>query len=138
MVDVDLLLDQLADLVAVRLAPLLAAPPAAESWRLLSLEQAAEALGRSSRWVRQRVKRGELPYVRLDGGGFAFEVEDLRAFARAHRVDGLEVCAGRVQASRDPASGNGSRAADRVGYRRGDVPRARRRVRGVATCVFGE
>jgi excisionase family DNA binding protein len=120
MVDLELLLDELADRVAERLAPLLAPAPAAESWRLLDVEQTAERLGRSTRWVRERAKRGDLPFVRLDGGGFAFEEADLQAFARARRVarDELEVCAGRVQAVGDRALRNGSRAADRVENRR--------------------
>jgi hypothetical protein len=32
------------------------------------------------------VKRGDLSYVRLDGGAFAFELEDVRAFARERRI----------------------------------------------------
>ena len=43
-------------------------------------------LGRSERWIRERVKRLELPCIRLDGGALAFDVDDLRAFARARRV----------------------------------------------------
>jgi excisionase family DNA binding protein len=88
-------LDELAAGFAARLAPLVAAelspatttaPP--ESWRLVNLEEAAARLGRSTRWVRERVTRGELPHVRLDGGALAFEVADLQAFATARRVDG--------------------------------------------------
>jgi len=38
--------------------------------------------------VRERVKRGDLADVRLDGGALAFDVEDLRAFAAERRVGG--------------------------------------------------
>lgn len=87
------ILESLVDLIAARvvdqLRPLLAAPePASEEWRLLNVEQAAAALGRSDRWVRERAKRGDLPYVKLDGGAFAFELEDLQAFAAVRRVGG--------------------------------------------------
>ena len=120
MVDVELLLDELADRVAERLRPLFASSPAGESWRLLDVEQAAERLGRSTRWVRERAKRGDLPFVRLDGGGLAFEEADLRAFAQARRVSAEEpeVLADRLQGGRDRASRNGSRASDAVGNRR--------------------
>ena len=98
--DLEPLLDELADRVADRLRPLLAMPPAGESWRLLDVEQAADRLGRSTRWVRERAKRGDLPFVRLDGGGLAFEEADLRAFAQARRVSAEEpeVLADRLQA----------------------------------------
>jgi hypothetical protein len=43
-------------------------------------------LGRSTRWVRERVKAGELDWVRLDGGGFAFKLEQLQAFADARQI----------------------------------------------------
>jgi hypothetical protein len=118
--DFEPLLDELADRVADRLRPLLAPAPGAESWRLLDVEQVADRLGRSTRWVRERAKRGDLPYIRLDGGAFAFDEADLRAFAHARRVsaEDPEVCAGRVQEGRDRALRNGSGAADRVENRR--------------------
>ena len=90
------LLSELVGALAAELAPLVAAElsrggthaATAEGWRLLNLEDAAACLGRSTRWVRDRVKEGSLPYVRLDGGALSFELDDLRAFARARRVDG--------------------------------------------------
>jgi hypothetical protein len=114
--DVDQLLDEVADRMVERLAPLLA--PAAlcngvTQWRLLNLEEAADRLGRSTRWVRERAKRGDLAYVKLDGGALAFTEEDLRAFAEARRV-----CADRVQEGRNAALRNGSGDPDRVGNRR--------------------
>jgi hypothetical protein len=57
---------------------------AGESWRLLSLAEAAERLGRSERWIRERVRRGELAVIRLDAK-LAFKVDDLITFANDHR-----------------------------------------------------
>lgn len=73
-----------------------------EPWRLLDVEQAAARFGRSTRWVRNRVKAGELPSVRLDGGALAFELaDDLQAFARARRValEEPQALAARLQAA---------------------------------------
>lgn len=84
-------LEALADELAPRVAAALngqgpTAPEEPEPWRLLDLKEAAARLGRSERWVRERVKRGELVHVRLDGGALAFDVADVREFARARRV----------------------------------------------------
>jgi excisionase family DNA binding protein len=84
------LLEELAELVAERFDVSAAAAVEGEPWRLLNLEEAAARLGRSERWVRERVKRGDLPHVRLDGGALAFELDDLRAFAEARRVSASE------------------------------------------------
>jgi excisionase family DNA binding protein len=112
------LLDLLVDRLCERLLPVLEPVPAeAAQWRLLDLDEAAERLGRSTRWVRERVKRGDLPHVKLDGGALAFELADLQAFADARRV-GDKPLAGRLHPSRDPASVNGSRGPYRVGHRR--------------------
>lgn len=117
---VELLADALAPRVAAELAGAGRAEPlGGEPWRLLDLEEAAERLGRSTRWVRERAKRGELPFVRLDGGALAFLVEDLEAFARARRVPAEDgSLAGRLQVLGDGASGAGLRGAGRVGNRR--------------------
>jgi Helix-turn-helix domain len=56
------------------------------TWRLLTLNEAAAALTRSPRWLRERVSRGELPVIRLDGGALSFQLEDLEAFVNARRV----------------------------------------------------
>jgi predicted DNA-binding transcriptional regulator AlpA len=114
------LAEELAPRLALELAAYLPPPSAAEPWHLLDLEQAAECLGRSTRWVRERAKRGELPFVRLDGGALAFEQADLRAFAQARRVPAgePEALAGRLQTGRNPASRNGSRPLDAVANRR--------------------
>lgn len=118
--DVDLLLDELADRVAARLRLHVESAPAAQSWRLLDVDEVAERLGRSTRWVRERAKRGDLPFVKLDGGAFAFEESDLRAFARARRVslDDAEVSAAECRQGRNPVSRNGSSAAHQVDNRR--------------------
>lgn len=114
-----LVLEQLVAAIAAELAPRVAeelarreSTPAAveEPWRLLTLEEAASRLGRSTRWVRDRVKRGELPHVKLDRGAFAFELADLQAFAEERRVsaDGARALSRRLQVVRDPARGAGS------------------------------
>ena len=111
---------ELAPLVAAALSEDDARPREAEPWHLLDVEETAARFGRSTRWVRDRLKAGELPYVRLDGGAFAFELDDLRAFARARRVALEEpiALAARLQAAHEPASGNGLRNGHRVGDRR--------------------
>ena len=90
--------DELVALVVERLAPAISSELAttlemrtslqSEPWRLLDLEEAAQRLGRSTRWIRERVKRGELASVRLDGGALAFDLDDLHAFAAARRIGG--------------------------------------------------
>jgi hypothetical protein len=82
------LIDVLAEAIAPRVAELVAeqVTPARleEPWRLLSVEEAAQRLGRSTRWVRDH--KDVIGWVRLDGGAFAFDIEDLRRFARERRV----------------------------------------------------
>lgn len=134
MADERRLLEGLVELLAETVAPRVAAelaggeraePVDGELWRLLGVEEAAGRLGRSSRWVRERAKRGELPFVRLDGGALAFELEDLRAFAEARRVavEAPGVLAGRLQVLGQAAAGDGSRRSDGVGNRRVDGSR---------------
>src|SRR5262245_6578210 len=81
----DLAAEALADRVAARLGTH-QAEPAPEPWRLLALPEVAERLGRSERWVRDRVRVGDLARVRLDDGAFAFLLDDVIAFAEARRV----------------------------------------------------
>jgi hypothetical protein len=81
----DELVERISDRVVEKLASI-PQPDDAEPWKLLNLEEAAARLGRSERWIRERVKRGDLVSVRLDGGALSFELEDLRAFAQARRV----------------------------------------------------
>jgi hypothetical protein len=104
-----LLLDGLVDEVVARvveeLRHALRSSEPTQPWRLLDLEEAAQRLGRSTRWLRERVKRGDLAYVRLDGGALAFLVDDLEAFARERRI-GDETLAGRLH-----DAGNGARHA---------------------------
>jgi hypothetical protein len=119
----DELFSQLAGELAPRVAAALSTNAAREErdeWRLLDLEDAAARLGRSTRWVRERVRRGDLPFVRLDGGALAFELDDLRAFARARRVavNEPEALAARLRAGREPASLRGIRGEGQVGDRR--------------------
>jgi Helix-turn-helix domain len=80
------LADELAPRVAAVVAEQLPMPNEADPWRLLTLEETARRLTRSTRWVRERAKRGDLACVKLDGGAYAFTVEDVRAFAEARRV----------------------------------------------------
>lgn len=114
----DSLVELVAEKVATRVLDSLVElqPPAAaveEAWRLLTLEEAAARLGRSTRWTRERVKRGDLPFVKLDGGSLRFEIADLQAFAQSRRVS-----ADRVQTGREPARNGRSRQAEAVGNRR--------------------
>jgi hypothetical protein len=96
------LLDELAETIAQRAAAIVLEGGASdgnvarESWRLLTLEEAAARLGRSPRWVRDRVKAGELVRVRLDAGAFAFELEDVQEFARARRLPSISTSPGRL------------------------------------------
>jgi hypothetical protein len=98
-VDLSAFVDELAERVTDRVLAELETQgaPAEEEWRLLTVEQVAERLGRSTRWVRQRAKgytdrqSGEwipatLPFVQLDGGALAFALEDVQAFARERRI----------------------------------------------------
>jgi len=107
-------LARLLDLMAEQLAPRIAAELAdafpeehaeAEPWRLLDVADAAARFGRSTRWVREQAKRGQLPFVRLDGGPLAFQLEDVQAFARARRISAGEptALAPRLQNVRNPA-----------------------------------
>jgi excisionase family DNA binding protein len=76
----------IADAVVTRLA--ISSPEKhVDEWRLLDISKAADRLGRSTRWVREQVKSGSLPYVRLDGGAYAFELEDLKQLAIQRRID---------------------------------------------------
>jgi excisionase family DNA binding protein len=106
----DTLAPRVADAVAARTAPV----GDAEEWHLLDVGEAAARLGRSTRWVRERVKRGDLPFVKLDGGALCFELTDLQEFAQSKRVP----LADRLQRSRNPALGLALRGADRVDNRR--------------------
>jgi hypothetical protein len=73
-------------------------PP--EEWRLWNLSETARRLGRSERWVRDRVKEGKLSRIRLDGGALAFDPADVHAFARERRIPVED-----VRLARDPEGG---------------------------------
>lgn len=117
------LVDELVAAVAAELAPRIAAElasggPSADAggpWRLLSLGEVCERLGRSERQVRGWVKSGELPHVRLDGGDLRFDLEDVRAFARARTINAgaPEKLAACWPGVREPASGAGSQGGVR-------------------------
>jgi hypothetical protein len=81
---------ELVESIAARVVELvtdgLPAPATEEGWHLVDVEEAAGRLTRSTRWVRDH--KDEIGYVRLDGGAFAFEVDDLRRFAQERRVGG--------------------------------------------------
>jgi hypothetical protein len=113
------IVDEIAAEVADRVVRMLTAetvetPPPSE-WRLLSTEQTAE-LGRSQRWVRERAKTGELPWVKLDSGPLAFLPDDVEAFARARRVPAEAdfPLTSRLPGVPQAASANGSRADGRL------------------------
>jgi excisionase family DNA binding protein len=90
----------LADAVAERLERTAEPVP---PWRLLTLEEAAQRLTRSTRWLRERAKRGDLPHIRLDGGALCFDEGDLREFARARRVGVADSLAGPLAGRRKDA-----------------------------------
>ena len=120
------LLEQFVAVLAAELGPRVAAelaatgPSGEEAWRLWSLDDVCARLGRSERTVRGWAKRGELPFVRLDGGALAFLPEDVQAFARARRVPAVEgeVLEPRLQVVREAAVGAGSRGGHRAVDRR--------------------
>ena len=102
------LVDEVAERVAERvLAELDQRGPVAEQepWRLLGVDEIAERLGRSRRWVLEAVKTRGLPFVRLDGGALGFELKQVRAWARARQVPAPEpvALAGRLQRGRETA-----------------------------------
>ena len=70
-------LDNLIDLLADRLAERVATSQASTR-RLVDVRGAAEYLGCSPAAIRQKVARGELPTVRLDGKN-RFDLRDLDA-----------------------------------------------------------
>jgi Helix-turn-helix domain len=112
----DLVVERLVPSIAAELAALPKAEPETEPWRLLTVEDVAARLGRSARWVRDRAKRGDLPFVRLDGGALAFEIEDVRAFAQARRVPAAapSPLAARLHEGSESASQARSRRAQRA------------------------
>lgn len=71
----------------------LATPISHDPWRLWDLRETAKRLGRSERWVRTRVKQGDIPRIRLDGGALMFDPDDVRRFARNRRVPGEKIAA---------------------------------------------
>ena len=84
-------LDELADRVALRLREdgsgvHARAHEDGDGWRLVSVKELATRVGRSERWVHASCRDRGLPFVRLDRGGKAFDLEDVRAWARARRV----------------------------------------------------
>ena len=80
--------EELVEAVAERVAELVVekmpAPAAEEPWRVYTVDQVAAKLGRSTRWVRDR--KDLIGWVKLDDGAFAFELEDVRRFARERRI----------------------------------------------------
>jgi hypothetical protein len=88
-------LERLVAEIVERLGPAVAehvaarvSPAVEEPWKVLTVADVAERFSRSERWVRERVRRGDLTPVRLDGAGPGFLLADLQAFAAARRVPG--------------------------------------------------
>ena len=111
------LVDEIAERISARVLVGLERPPAAESepWRLVDVEEVAARLGRSRRWVHGAVKERGLPFVRLDGGALAFDLDDVRAWARDRRVPAAEpeALADRWQEGRNSAPRAGSQTRHR-------------------------
>jgi hypothetical protein len=77
-------IESFAELVAEKVAAKVPEDETEEAWHLADVEEAAQRLGRSTRWIRDH--KDEIGRVRLDGGALAFRLEDLRAFADKRRV----------------------------------------------------
>lgn len=88
MLDLEQFLDELADRIVAGLDAGADGTPPSGEWRLLSLTEVADLLGRSERWTRGRVKEGALPHVRLDGGSLRFLLSDVQSYCEARRVNG--------------------------------------------------
>jgi hypothetical protein len=90
-------------------------PTAGEEWRLLTAAEAAERLGRSASWLRERTARGDIPWVRLDAGPRMYRAEDLEAYAAAHVIgaDRLNV----LEADRPGRTRNRAHQPPRLGVK---------------------
>ena len=81
----DGLVEGIATALADRVVQALATAPVtttpASEWRLLTTDEVSTALGRSTRWVREKARSGALPFIQLDCGPPAFHMEDVQAFA---------------------------------------------------------
>ena len=80
----------IADAVEARLAGADGDAGPEDGWRLLTVGEVAKLVGRSPRWVHDAVTNRGLPFVRLDGGGRMFDLEDVRAWVRARRVPAVD------------------------------------------------
>jgi hypothetical protein len=82
--------EQIAPRVAATLAGHEQAPTEIEPWRTIGLPEAAERLGRSERWVRERTKDAAdpLPFLRLGDGSLARSASTLTTCGRGLAVDG--------------------------------------------------
>jgi hypothetical protein len=113
------IVEEIAGAVADRVVRALATEPVsttASEWQLLSTEEVSTALNRSTRWVREKARSGELPWVRLDSGPLSFRLEDVQAFAASRRVpagDGISLT-NRLPDAYESASTNGSGADARL------------------------
>ncbi len=112
----DFPVDEIAQRVAAILHGKGLDPSPGESWRLLSVDEVAASLGRSRRWVHGAVKDRGLPFIRLDGGALAFDLDDVRTWARGRRVPAEtdDPLAGRLQASGKPAWNRASETRPRT------------------------
>jgi len=88
----DELVNELAERVAEKVIAGIAdaLPPQAERWKLLSVDEVCELLGRSRRSVFAYIKFKRLPVVKLDDGSIRIDPDDLRQWCRDRRVPPLE------------------------------------------------
>jgi hypothetical protein len=90
------LFDALAEGLASRVAEKVlsgiaeAVPAAAETWRLLTVDEVADVLGRSRRSVFSYIKARGLPVIHLDNGSVRVDPDDLRAWCRGRRIPAVE------------------------------------------------
>jgi excisionase family DNA binding protein len=87
-INLDQVLDALADRVAARLRDGSPSSDCAVKPRLLTVDQAAVYIGRSKEAVQHIVSSGKVPTVRSDRRVF-IDVEDLNDWIREHKQSGL-------------------------------------------------
>lgn len=81
---IEAIAEQLAPRIAELVVKAMPVPAPEEPWRLLTVDEVSGRLGRSTKWVRKH--KDAIGWVRLDRGALAFELEDVRRFARERRI----------------------------------------------------
>ena len=97
------LADLVAERVVAKLEPVLEElrAPAAEPWRLWSVADVSERLGRHRSSVFRLVREG-LPHIRLDDGSLRFDPDDVREWCQQRRIPERQMTADRSQNPETP------------------------------------